>query len=285
MKRVAMLALVAALAWPATAGSMEMDAASGPHISILFGSVTPVHVDAVAGDEVQWANDSVRNHTVTADDGSYDSGSLGPNEHFARMFASPGTYAYYCRLHPYIRGEIDVHELLLDRPAQPAAPGRPYPLSGRAALPAGTDVAIEYDDGSGSWQHAADASVGTGGAFSAQVTPQASGSYRAVAGADESPAVDLLVLNRRVTVTARTGRGGSRVTATVTPASPGATVVLQLYLKDHFGWWPVSFHRLGPDSRSTFTIRHLRRVSARIVLTLPDGATIVGTSPVVRLRH
>jgi hypothetical protein len=244
-----------------------------------------VNVEAVTGDAVQWMNDSVRNHTVTAGDGSYDSGSLGPNEHYSHVFASPGTYDYYCRLHPYIRGQIDVHTVLLDRPVQPAAPGHAYPLSGRSALAAGSTVAIEFDDGLGTWQQVADASVASDGTFSAQVEPQASGSYRAVGGGDQSPAVDLLVLNRTVTVTTRTVRGGSRVTASVTPASPGATVVLQLYLKDRFGWWPVSKHRLDRKSRSSFTIRHLRRVSARVVLTLPDGATIVGTSAVVRLRH
>jgi plastocyanin len=285
MRRAALLPILALLAWPVAAHSMEMDQSGGPQISILFGSVTPVRIEAIAGDEVHWTNDSVRNHTVTAGDGSYDSGSLGPNDHYARVFASMGTYDYYCRLHPYIRGQIDVHRVLLDRPMEPAAPGRAYPLSGRSALAAGVTVAIEFNDGSGTWQQVADAGVTGDGKFTAQVQPQASGSYRAVGGGDHSPAVDLLVLDRSITVTTKTFRAGTRVTASVTPASPGATVVLQLYLKDRFGWWPVSQRRLGPESRSTFTIRGLRRVSARVVLTLPDGATTVATSRVVRLRH
>ena len=44
-----------------------------------------------------------------------------------------------------MRGEVDVHSLLLTPPREPAAPGRPYLLTGRAALPAGSPVSIEAD--------------------------------------------------------------------------------------------------------------------------------------------
>jgi hypothetical protein len=196
------------------------------------------------------------------------------------MFDVNGIYTYHCRLHPYIRGEVDVHTLLLDRPSQPGAPGRAYPLSGRAALVSGTAISIESDDGSGAWHEVAQASVAADGTFAAQVTPTGSGSYRAVAGNEQSPSVDLLVLNR--TVSARAS--GPRVSVNVTPAAPGATVVLQLYLKEHFGWWPVGKHRLSKDSRTTFKLRLRRSVSARVVLTLPDGATVIGSSATVRLR-
>jgi hypothetical protein len=257
-----------------------MDHSAGASVSILFGSITPTIADIVAGETVSWTNDSVRNHTVTADDDSFESGNLGPNEHFARMFDKTGVYAYHCRLHPYIQGEIAVHTLLLDRPMQPGGPGRPYPLTGRAALTAGTPVSIEFDDGSGVWRESAQATVNPDGTFAAQVSPTTSGSYRAVAGGDHSPAVDLLVLNRRVDAHVR----GRRVIVTVSPAAPGATVVLQTYLKDRFGWWPVARHKLGKDSRTVFALRNRRPVSARVVLTLADGATVIGTSGKVSLR-
>lgn len=286
MRGAAIVLALVALAVPGAAIAMEMNDASapGPAVSILFGSVTPVKVDIVAGETVHWSNDSVRDHTVSADDGAYDSGTLGPNQHFDEMFQSAGSFTYHCRLHPYIRGEVDVHTILLDRPAQPGAPGHPYPVSGRAALPATTPVAIQFDDGWGDWRDVAQTAVASDGTFAAQVSPTTSGSYRAVAGGDQSPPVDLLVLNRAVSVKTRTVRGASRVAVTVTPASPGATVVLQLYLKDRFGWWPVAQKRLDKRSQATFTLRHSRRVSARAVLTLPDGATVVGSSPRVTLK-
>ena len=286
MRRAWLAIAGALLVLPPAAPAMEMNdtSAPGPEVSILFGSVTPVKVDAIAGDAVHWSNDSVRNHTVTADDAAYDSGTLGPNEHYQRMFDTPGTYTYHCRLHPYIRGEIDVHTILMDRPSQPAAPGRAYPLTGRAALPASTPVTIQFDDGSGAWRDVAQTAVNPDGTFAAPVSPTTSGSYRAAARDATSPGEDLLVLNRTVSASLRRVRGANRVSVAVTPASPGATVVLQLYLKDHFGWWPVAKHRLDKDSRTVFTRRNGRAVSARVVLTLPDGATVIGTSPEVRMR-
>lgn len=285
MRRSWVALLVVLLGLPGAALAMNMDDyAPGPNVSILFGSVTPVRVDLVAGETVHWSNDSVRDHTVTADDDSYDSGSLGPNQHFSEMFERAGTYTYHCRLHPYIRGEIDVHTLLMDRPTQPGAPGRPYPLSGRAALAAGTPVAIQFDDGSGAWRDVAQASVNPDGTFATQVNPTTSGSYRAVAGDEQSPSVDLLVLDRTVTMRTRRVRGSSRIAVSVSPAAPGATVVLQLYLKDRFGWWPVATKPLDKRSRASFLLRYRRPVSVRAVLTLPDGATVVGTSEIARLK-
>lgn len=286
MRRAWIAAALAALALPGAAPAMQMnDSGPGPDVSILFGSVTPVKVQLVAGEAVHWSNDSVRNHTVTADDGAYDSGTLGPSQHFSEMFDKAGTYTYHCRLHPYIRGEIDVETLLLDRPSQPAAPGRAYPLTGRAALPASTPVAIQFDDGSGDWRAIAQTAVATDGTFATQVSPTVSGSYRAVAGNDQSPSVDLLVLNRTVIAETRPVRGGSRISVSVTPLSPGATVVLQLKLKDRFGWWPVAKRRLDKRSRAVFSLRHSRPVAGRVVLTLPDGATVVGTGGVLHLRN
>jgi plastocyanin len=279
------LALVAVLlALPASALAMDMAGSSpGPEVSIYYGQVSPTKIEAVAGETVHWTNASVRNHTVTADDGSYDSGTLAPNHQYARIFDSVGTYTYHCRLHPYIRGEVDVHTLLLDRPAQPAAPGHAYPLSGRAALPAGSAVAIEFNDGSGNWRQVAQTSVNLDGTFDADVTPTTSGSYRALGGNDQSPPVDLLVVDRKVSASARHAARGSLVSVDVSPASPGATVVLELYLKDRFGWWPVAQHKLGKSSRTTFTVAHRRALSARVVLTLSDGATVITASPKLRL--
>jgi hypothetical protein len=93
----------------------------------------------------------------------------------------------------------------------------------------------------------------------------------------------LLVLDRTVAIRARRGRTGVSVQAAVTPASPGATVVLQLFLHEHFGWWPVQRTKLGPGSTVRFALRLHRRVAARVLLTLPDGATPLAVSRTIRL--
>jgi hypothetical protein len=73
------------------------------------------------------------------------------------------------------------------------------------------------------------------------------------------------------------------VAVTVSPADPGATVVLQLHLKERFGWWPVASVRLGKSSTARLVLHTHRRVAARARLTLPDGATPLATSPTVRV--
>jgi hypothetical protein len=69
----------------------------------------------------------------------------------------------------------------------------------------------------------------------------------------------------------------------VTPASPGATIVVQLHLRERFGWWPVRQVKLRSESGATFRLRLARPVSARAVLTLPNGVTPLATSPTVRV--
>jgi hypothetical protein len=68
------------------------------------------------------------------------------------------------------------------------------------------------------------------------------------------------------------------VSATIAPASPGASAVLLLRLRDRFGWWPIARTRLNARSQARFTLRLGHRVPARVVLTLKDGATQLAAS-------
>jgi hypothetical protein len=265
-------------------------------VSILVGSFSPPHTDVVAGDMVTWTNDSVRRHTVTAVDNAWSSSDVLGGEQYVRMFDQAGAFPYYCKIHPYMRGEVDVYSLLLDAPHEPGAPGRPYALEGRSSLPPGTDVAIEAGTGD-TFGEVAHTAVGEGGEVRASVVPSTTTRYRAVAGGEASPPVQVLVLDRHITATSarplefrgapghRRRRPGSRtiIRVRVTPASPHATVVLQLHLRERFGWWPVRRARLDHHSRATFRLRLHRRVSARVVLTLADGATQLARSGEMRI--
>src|SRR5439155_15787558 len=124
-------------------------------------------------------------------------------------------------VHGFMRGEVDVHRLLLTPPREPGGAGQPYVLLGRAALPPDTPVAIEADAGGG-FQPAGRALVDEHGDFRATVTPQTSAMYRAVAGGEASPAVQLLVLDRKVVASASGHGTRTVVNAQVLPASPGA---------------------------------------------------------------
>jgi plastocyanin len=270
------LALLALSAAPAFAGS---DHAAGPAVPIYNAAFATPHVDVLAGETVTWHNDSVRAHNVNADDGSFASPRLLMSNTFGHRFDTPGTFAYYCQLHPSMRGDVAVHRVLLTAAKEPAALGKPYALRGRAALPEGSTVSIEADGAV-----AATAKVGAGGAFTATVTPRATTSYTAVADGEAAPPVQVLVLDRKVS--AKQSVRGKKLTidATVTPASKGATVVLQLRLKEHFGWWPVTVAKLDGSSRVRFTLPRGRKVSARVLLTASDAATELARSATFRLR-
>jgi plastocyanin len=274
----ATLALGAALAVPAASTAME----DGPEVSVAYAAFQPAKITALAGQAVMWHNQSPRTHTVTADDGSFD-GSVFVGGMYTRSFDGPGTYTYHCTLHPEMHGEVDVYRLLLDDARASIAPGESFTVAGKAALPAGSDVAIEGDSGAG-FQKVATASVGGDGSFSATVRPDAPTTYRATAGGDASPSILLNVLDRKVT--AKIARhGGTVVVGThVAPAARGQTVVLQLHLPERFGWWPVRRARLGGKSSARFVVYTRRRVRARVLLTRPDGATPLASSPVLRVQ-
>jgi plastocyanin len=267
-------------------GAMPMTTA----VSMGFSDYLPQTVQVVPGDVIRWTNDSARAHSVTADDGTFDSGRLPTASVFERRVDAAGVRPYHCTLHTGMVGTIEAWTLLLNAPERPAAPGRAFPLGGRASLAAGTSVRIQADTGNG-FTDVAQTVTQADGTFSAQVTPRTSGPYRAVAGADASPPVALLVLDHTVTLSASRAQGQDTVRVRVTPPDPGADVVLQLRIPERFGWWPVRHALLDKDSGARFTVRTRRRLAARVQLTLRDMATPLAGSrrfhvgPPPRHRH
>ena len=281
-----MLAAVATLALgPAAARAQEHHGGAEPQagaVSIGFADFDPAFVDVLAGDSIRWTNVSARRHDVAAADGLFDSGPIGAGAAFARTFAAAGHVAYYCTLHPFMRGAVGVHELLMHGPREPAVPGRAYPVGGRAALAPGTPIAIEADEGAG-FVPVARTVAQVDGTFSADVRPSAPAQLRAVAGPAASPPVRLLVVDRAVAATAHTRRGRAVVHVRVTPPGHGGTVVLQERLRERFGWWPVRRAALDHHGHATLRVRAARRVRARVVLTLADGATPLAVSRELRI--
>jgi plastocyanin len=282
--RAALLGVLAGLLVTApTASAMDAghhdDPVGGAAVSIGFAAFGPAAVAVVPGERVSWTNDSVRAHDVVGDDGGFDSARMPAGATFTRRFDAPGTVAYHCSLHPSMTGTVVVSQLLLAAPAAAVGPGRPFALHGRTGLPAGTAVTLAAQAADGSPERPdATATVGPDGSFAAEVTPTTTTTYRAVAGADASPPVTLLVLDRHVLGRVRRSARRARVVATVRPAAAGATVVLQAFSREHFGWYPLRRGRLDRASRVRFTVPLRRRLPLRVVLTLPDGATVLASS-------
>lgn len=85
-------------------------AAGLPVVFIKQFAYVPAQLHVRAGDRVAWVNcESDRTpHTATADDASFDSGLLNPNEAYIRSFPSVGTVPYHCDLHPFMKAAVVV---------------------------------------------------------------------------------------------------------------------------------------------------------------------------------
>jgi hypothetical protein len=62
----------------------------------------PEEIHVAPGATVMWMNSSPLAHTVTADDGSFDSGNMDAGATFSLTFDAPGIYTYYCAPHKSI---------------------------------------------------------------------------------------------------------------------------------------------------------------------------------------
>jgi plastocyanin len=87
--------LVLVLAVPASAIAQD----AGPVVSAQDDQFVPAMTSATSGALLTWQNDGVEEHTITADNGAFDSGDLDPGQTFEFTFDSPGSYAYYCSIH------------------------------------------------------------------------------------------------------------------------------------------------------------------------------------------
>jgi plastocyanin len=70
----------------------------------------PDNITVVIGvnNTVVWTNNDNEPHTVTASDGSFDSGNMNPGATFTYTFTKPGTYRYICTYHPWMQGYVIV---------------------------------------------------------------------------------------------------------------------------------------------------------------------------------
>ncbi len=278
------LAAALALAGPASA---EVAFVTGAH-----SSFSPPHLDVLVGDPVNWRNASVREHDIRSDAAGFDSGRLAPSTSFAHVFPALGTYPYICTIHAGMTGDVAVHPLLLDGPHAPVARGAPVALHVRA--PDGVGEAVIEEDAGGGFRRVAVATppVSSGhqvheaeGTLHATVTPHASASYRAVGAAGKSPALRIAVTDRTsFALSTAALRRGTAVRVSTRPAQPGARVVLQLRLRERFGWWTVARGHLDHRSRARFLLRRKGSMRARVAVVGADWATVLAVSPPLRVR-
>lgn len=87
--------------------------ASGAATDTVEGSMknlayAPATFNVAGGATIVWRNDDPLPHTVTADDGSWDSGLIAPGATWQRTFDRPGSYPFHCTPHPFMKGTVVV---------------------------------------------------------------------------------------------------------------------------------------------------------------------------------
>ena len=103
----------------------EADISDTAFVSMPSGSGTPAcaqtnkcfipfNAEIISGGTVTWSNDDVAVHTVTSGivsegpDDIFDSGIISPGSTFEHTFEDSGTYDYFCIVHPWMIGTVQV---------------------------------------------------------------------------------------------------------------------------------------------------------------------------------
>ncbi len=86
------------------------EAASAEKVKIVEFTYQPDPVIVQPGGKVIWQNEDTAPHTATADDGSFDTGTLEQGKLKSETFKQAGTYPYFCEIHPDMRGTVEVVE-------------------------------------------------------------------------------------------------------------------------------------------------------------------------------
>jgi plastocyanin len=83
-------------------------AASPVAVGIKDFKFAPSPLTVPVGATVTWTNHDEEPHTITSASGAFSSAGLSNEETFTQTFTRPGTYAYFCALHPHMKATVVV---------------------------------------------------------------------------------------------------------------------------------------------------------------------------------
>jgi plastocyanin len=93
-----------------TVSSPKNKAHASASASVTMGDFffSPASVTVAVGDTVTWHNTGQAPHTATANDGSFDTGTINAGGSGSHTFSSAGTFSYICTIHPNMKGTVRV---------------------------------------------------------------------------------------------------------------------------------------------------------------------------------
>ncbi len=94
---------------PSPVAGKDLPTSSTPNqVAVENFSFQPGTLTVKAGTTVTWVNHDDEPHTVNENDKRFKSGTLDTDAKFSYKFTSPGSYSYFCSLHPRMTGQIVV---------------------------------------------------------------------------------------------------------------------------------------------------------------------------------
>jgi plastocyanin len=124
-------------------------AAAGTQIAIKNYAFSPAAVTVSAGTKVTWTNDDTAPHTVTVSSGpvKFSSPTLQKGDSFTYTFTTPGTYTYYCAVHPDMTAKVVVAGSPTTTPTPTPTGSTPVPTPSTSTSmpmpgPSGSDCAV-----------------------------------------------------------------------------------------------------------------------------------------------
>jgi plastocyanin len=77
-------------------------------VDIRDRTFDPAQLDVGAGTTVTWTNGDTEAHTVTADNGLFDSGVIEPGQYYSTWLGGSGTVSYHSETDPAMKGSVVV---------------------------------------------------------------------------------------------------------------------------------------------------------------------------------
>jgi plastocyanin len=86
------------------------EASKSEKVDIVEFTYQPDPVVVQVDGKVIWQNQDTAPHTATADDGSFDTGTIEKGKIGSETFKQAGTFTYFCEIHPTMHGSVEVVE-------------------------------------------------------------------------------------------------------------------------------------------------------------------------------
>jgi len=110
MRATIIAGALGAIVGGAMAGSVLLASAQSPTSTVAIDNFTfnPQTLTVKAGTIVTWTNKDDIPHAIAAVGKQFKSKVMDTDNSYSFTFTTPGTYAYFCSLHPHMTGTIMV---------------------------------------------------------------------------------------------------------------------------------------------------------------------------------